>query len=769
METEQTSQVLTSNVRGRAYVQPPIEPDEGEGQANRGLNLRSLGRTVQRQALLIAGVATLVAVGASYLAMQEPPTYEGDFRILVEPVTTEARLSDPLTVTRTDGGVPNRDAFAIDYTTQIQVLLTPRRLNQIVQDVQAQYPDFGYNDLVNGLDVRRLTVEGSPEPTRIIQVSFEGDDPGLVQKVLRVTADRYLEYSLDDRRTRTGEGVRFIEEQLPAVEQRVSQIQDELQQIQQQNGLIDPGTQGGQLSTRIDDIVTLELATDRELQEQQVLFSNLQRQLDNLTPEQAIAASALSEDPNYQALQTQLLTLEGEIATQSSRFGPGSPVLRSLTAQRASIEALLAERTSEVVGPENVGNAQIQAFQNSVRLDLTNQLVTAGNQIDVLQARQREIQASRQQFENQLQQFPGIARRYADLTRELEISTQTLNRLRNQLETLRIESAQTEVPWELISDPLIPRDAQGDPIPQPSRASRIVIAGAAFGLILGTLLALLVERYRNVYYAVDDVQETIPLPLVGVIPFSRGAKQSFDFPSTFSTEEIDDSRLGTASFRESFSDLYSNIRLAEPPIRSVMICSAEPGDGKTTIALYLAQTAAGAGQKVLLVDTNLRLPQIHNRLDLPNTKGLSGLLNNDLVVDDLIQRSTLSDSLYVLTAGPSIPGSARLLGSDRMKSLMDKLENEYDLVIYDTPHLFGLTDASFLTTQVDEILMVIAANKTNRTVADRVISKLSMVRPTGVSLITNYLKESNSPSGSSLNRYQGVAQTRRENPLSNRL
>ncbi|PSB60687.1 capsular biosynthesis protein, partial [filamentous cyanobacterium CCP1] len=306
METEQTSQVLTSNVRGRAFVQPPIDPDEAENQANRGLNLRSLGRTVQRQALLIAGVATLVAVGASYLAMREPPTYEGDFRILVEPITTEGRLSDPVSLTRSDGGVPNRDVFAVDYTTQIQVLLTPRRLNQIVQDVQAQYPNFSYENLVQGLTVQRLSVENSPDPTRIIQVAFEGGDPGLVQKVLRVTADRYLEYSLEDRKTRTGEGIRFIEDQLPAVEQRVSQIQDELQQIQQQNGLIDPDLQGGQLSSRVDDIVTLELQTDRDLQEQQILFANLQRQLDNLTPEQAIAASALSEDPNYQALQTQL-------------------------------------------------------------------------------------------------------------------------------------------------------------------------------------------------------------------------------------------------------------------------------------------------------------------------------------------------------------------------------------------------------------------------------------------------------------------------------
>ncbi|HEY9658367.1 MAG TPA: capsular biosynthesis protein, partial [Allocoleopsis sp.] len=457
---------------------------------------------------------------------------------------------------------------------------------------------FSYNQLRQGLKVERLVLEDAPsDPTRIIKVTYEDSDPGLVQKVLRVTADRYLEYSLEDRKTRYGEGIKFIEDQLPGLEQRTNQIQDELQQLQQQNDLIDPSTQGGQLSTRINDIVSLELETDRALREQQTLYSNLKQQLNNLSPEQAIAASALSEEPNYQDLQQQLVTLEGQIASESSRFGSNSPTMRALQTKKENLEALLQEQAKQIVGAGNAGNPQVQSFQNSIRQDLIAQMVAARNQIQVLGVRKQEIAQSKRQFERQLQQFPEVARRYNELTRELQISTQTLDRLQSQLETLRVESAQTEVPWELISDPLIPRDAQGDPVPQPSKASRLVVAGVLLGLGLGTLLALLLERYRNVFYTVDDVQESSSLPLVGVIPFSRGAKQSFDFPSTFSTEDIDDSRLGTASFREAFSDLYSNIRLAEPSIRSVMICSAEAGDGKTTIALYLAQTATGAGQK----------------------------------------------------------------------------------------------------------------------------------------------------------------------------
>ncbi|NJO39596.1 MAG: polysaccharide biosynthesis tyrosine autokinase [Cyanobacteria bacterium CRU_2_1] len=767
METEQKSQTLTPNAPGASIVQiaPAESSDDGDSASNKGLNLKALGRTIQRQALLIAGVATLVAVGASYLAMREQSLYMGDFQILVEPVTNEARITDPLSVTRAPGGVPSRDTFTLDYATQLQILQSPEMLESISQEVRTQYPDFSIAELRSGLTVERLAPEGSPDPTRIIQVTYAGSIPERVQKVLSVTADQYLEYSLQDRKTRFGEGIKFIDDQLPEVQQRVSRIQDDLQQLQQQSALIDPAIQGGQLSEQINVITTQQLETQRELEEQRVLFDNLQRQLE-LSPEEAIAASALSEDPTYIGLQAQLAEIDSQLAIERARFRDASPTVEALQQRRDNLAALLDQQAQSVIGQSiggATGNPQIQAFQNSVRLDLIGQLVTARNQIQVLEVREREVDTARRQFEERIRAFPETSRQYAELTRELEIATQTLDRLQTQRETLRVEAAQTEIPWELISQPIIPRDAQGNPLAEPSKASRTVMAGAAAGLVLGVLLALLLERYRNVFYTVEDVQEGVPLPLVGVIPFSRGAKQSFDFPSTFSAEDIDDSRLGTASFREAFSDLYSNIRLAEPPVRALMVCSAEPGDGKTTIALYLAQTAAGSGQKVLLVDTNLRLPQIHSRLDLPNTKGLSGLLTTGQNPNELIQPTSLSENLFVLTSGPSTPGSARLLGSDRMKQIMEKFKSEFDLIIYDTPHLFGLTDASFLTTQVDEILMVISANKTNRSVVDRVLNKLMTLRSSGISVVTNYLRENNSPNGS-YSRYSQSIRAGRETP-----
>ncbi|MBW4515015.1 MAG: polysaccharide biosynthesis tyrosine autokinase [Timaviella obliquedivisa GSE-PSE-MK23-08B] len=752
METEQTSQSLAPVIRARPPLMPPSpDMDDDDNLPNRGINLRSLGRTLQRQALLIAGVTTAITVAAAWQAMRIPDVYQGSFQILVEPVSNEARTSDPSNLTRNaSGGVPDRDNFSVDYPTQLEILQSPTRLNQIVQETQTQFPEFTYENLTAGLEVERLAPEDSPDPTKIIKVTFEGSDEALVQKVLKVTAARYLQYSLEERKTRSGEGIKFIDDQLPEVKQRVNNLQNDLQNLQQQYELVDPATQGGQLSTRINDITTQQLETQRELGEQRVLYANLQRQL-QLSPNEAIAASALSEDPTYQASKASLQEVQTQIATELARFNEEAPLIQSLRERERNILALMTEQAQTVVGQNlqgSTGNSQVSAFQNSVRIGLIGQLVTAGNQIQILEARNQAVNQSKGTFEARLQRFPAVARRYSDLVRELDISTQTLNRLQTQQESLRVETAQTEVPWELISEPLVPRDKDGNPVPLPSKASRWVLGGVALGLLLGSLLALLLEKYRNVFYSVEDIQESIQLPLVGIIPFSRGAKQALDFPSAFGSVDdvaVGDSRLGTALFREAFSDLYSNIRLSQPPIRSLMVASPEAGDGKTTIAVYLAQTAAGAGQRVLLVDTNMRQPQVHNRLDVPNTGGLSGALARGFNVEEFIQQSPLDDNLYVLTAGPAVPGSARLLGSDQMKQLMEKFQQQYDLVIYDTPHLYGLTDASFLTTQVDEILMVIAANRTNRTSVERVLSKLMTLRLSSISMVTNYLREHNSP------------------------
>jgi len=635
MEIEQGSQILSISKRGRQLQElPSVDKEEFNTPPQRGLNLRPLLRTVKRKALLIIGITGVVAAGAWILSKSSPVSYQGNFRLLVEPVTNEARAADPSTLTRTQGGAPDQDAFKLDYATQLEILKSPKMLSDIAEKVRLRYPNFTERQLNLGLVVQRYQSKDpqATDPTKILDISYQAEDADQVEFVLKVTADRYLKYSLEERKTRINEGVKFIDEQLPALEKQSDTLQSQLQVLQQRYQMSDPKTQGDQLITQVNQVATQQRDTLGLLQEQKTLYTNLQKQLD-LTPDEAIAASALSEDPNYKVLQAKIQELDNQIAVESGRFLPGSPVLQSLQAKRQSLVDLEARETQRILGQEKAGttnNPQVTAFQNSVRLGLIQKLVEAANQVGQLEVRSQALAGTRNAVERRAQQFPAIARQYNEIQGQLELDKRTLDQLKTQRETLQIEAAQKQYPWEIVSPPQIPRNLVGDRVPAPSKAKNLQIAGVVIGLLLGVGVAVLIEKLRNIFYSTEEIKEAIQLPLLGEVPLYRGAEPLLNTTSSVagSIAENEGSFGGASRFQEAFDAIYANIRFlfSAPPVRSLAVCSAATGDGKTTVALHLAQSAASMGQRVLLVDANFHLPQLHNKLGLPNNKGLSDLL-----------------------------------------------------------------------------------------------------------------------------------------------
>jgi len=205
---------------------------------------------------------------------------------------------------------------------------------------------------------------------------------------------------------------------------------------------------------------------------------------------------------------------------------------------------------------------------------------------------------------------------------------------------------------------------------------------------------------------------------------------------------------GTSPFMEAFRSLYTNIRLLseKKSIQSLAISSAVPGDGKTTVALYLAQTAATIGKRVLLVDTDLRSPQLHMRLDLPNTQGLSDIIATDLTLKDALQTSSLDENLFVLTAGQSLSDPVKLLSSDKMQYLIDQVTAQFDLVIYDTPPLLGLGDGNLLAAKADGTILVVGVEKTDRSLVMKAFDGLKIARASVLGIVANGVKSEATPS-----------------------
>jgi polysaccharide biosynthesis transport protein len=751
METEQNDPIVPITNQSRQIQLPAEEGDESGAPPQKGLNLRPLLRTFQRKAPIVIAIIGLVGGGVAFQIQGSKKTYQGDFRMLVEPVTTEARIADPSALASREGGVPNREFFSLDYATQLEILQSPQMLSAITKQVQKHkdYKDFTEALLKKGLVVLRLG-QNALDQTKILEVRFIGQDPELVEIVLQETKKKYLKYSLDERKTRIGEGVNFIEDQLPALNKRVNDLKSDVQVIQQQQKITDPKEQGAQLIEQVRTIETLELETQRLLQEQKTLYANLQKQLD-FTPNEAIAASALSEEPQYKDLLTKVKEVEGQIAVETARFKSANPIVEALERKRANLKGLLDRQTDRILGQNLVStqaNSKVQNFQNSIRIGLIKQLVDTANQVQVLEARSQAIVQTKNNLNQQAREFPSVARRYNELQQQLDIASRTRDQLLTQRETLRVQAAQSQVPWEIISEPHIPKEPNGKLIPVESKNKNKFMMAIIGGLVLGLGAAIVIEKIRNIFYCAEDVKDAFDPPLLGVIPLDKNAKKSYpSLANAYADLEEKQNNKNASEFIEAFDSLYTNIRFlaSNPPIGSLAIGSATVGEGKSTIALNLAHMAALAGQRVLLVDANLHSPSLHSLLDLPNFKGLSNLLDNKIDPSEVIQRSPLADTLFVLTAGTSVPGASKRLASSQMQYIMAELHAIFDLVIYDTPALVDSKDANFLAARTDGIMMVVAVRKVKASVVKQVFNQLENFGIPCLGTIANHVSKRQKP------------------------
>ncbi|MFW5766700.1 MAG: GumC family protein [Coleofasciculus sp.] len=730
---------LSSNGKGDR-LDPPLSSDfadEVTATPQRALNLRPLLRTAKRKAWLIAGLTTLTTAAAWYVSSKEPPIYAGGFRLLVEPVTTEQRASDPSTLARTSG-VPNEQMFSLDYPTQIEILKGVGVLEPVVKEVEKEYPGFSVGALRKGLEIEQVSVgKGRNSGTKILAVNYQGFDPKLAELVLEETAEKYLKYSLDERQSSISEGIKFIDEQLPKLQERVNNYQKQIQSIQERYNLIDPQSKGSELLGQVRDLENQQIATQKELRELRTLSTNLRQQL-GLSPEEAIASSALSQDPRYQGLLGKIQEVESQIAIESARFGPDNPSMQALEEQRQNLLALLNQEAQRIIG-ENLksttNNSDVMTFQNSVRMGLIQQLVEATNQIQLLEERSQQLAQTRATFAQQAQQMPEVIREYTELQRQLEVATQTLNQLLRQRETFQVEEAGNKLPWEILSEPQIARDQYGNPLNMAESPQKLLLMGVMGGVVLGLGLGVLQEKIRDIFYSTEDLKDATDLPVLGEVPAYQNQKQD---------KETGDQGYPDARFLEAFDSIYTSIRFlfSDRPIRSLSVTSAALGDGKSTVALHLAQTAAQMGQRVLLVDANLLHPQMHQQLNLPNARGLSDLLAENLMPHDFIQRSPISDNLFVLTAGQPRPNLTRRFASAQMQELMAEFQTKFDLVVYDTPEFPSCMDISYLARHTDGLLLVTAIKKTKNSLVKQTITQLDAFGLPTLGIIANHITRS---------------------------
>ena len=422
-----------------------------------------------------------------------------------------------------------------------------------------------------------------------------------------------------------------------------------------------------------------------------------------LTQEKKYSASAslLFRDPGFDT------TLFG-----SDFFAPAvDPAREGQTNAELVSLAVISRRTSDEIGGELTAKQVEKKVDVQPGTDADVIAVEATDPDPALAARiantyadqyvEFRREADRQKVENARQLVAGEI----DELSEEDQSGRRGEQLRERVSELRVLSALQTGNAELVEEATVPEQ------PSSPRPKRNTALGLILGLVLGSGLAIFLDRADRRMRTAEEVSDLFGLPLLAAIPRSRALRRG---------------ERGTPLQREgvAFQMLRTNLRYfnVDRRISSVMITSAAAGDGKSTVAWYLATVEAIAGKSVLLIEADLRNPALHEVIGVAPTRGLAEVLAGQVDLPQAVQAvSALPESaegtgawVDVLLAGWKPPNPAQLIESDRMREVLRDAEKEYDVVIVDTPPLPVVSDAIPLVSRVSGVVVVVRLAKNTR-------------------------------------------------------
>ncbi|MHB8458937.1 MAG: tyrosine-protein kinase domain-containing protein [Candidatus Limnocylindrales bacterium] len=359
----------------------------------------------------------------------------------------------------------------------------------------------------------------------------------------------------------------------------------------------------------------------------------------------------------------------------------------------------------------------------------------AGRDASVQSFIDSDLKATAQQItdtQTELQRFLGLPSPTTDQQNQIQTLQGRLVSLRQTYATLLGSSSNSGANLLTVVDPAIPANQPSSP-----RVLLNAILAALMGLLFAIGIVFILEYLDDTVNSGDDVEGLLGVPTLGAIIRMKGDASRSEI---YHLAALLYPRSPAA---EAYRTLRTNVEFAsvDHPVKTLLVTSSIPGEGKTTTAANLAVVFAQAGRRTLLLDADLRKPGAHQIFDLPNAQGLTSLLRSDEVGVAAVSQVTEQENLTVITTGPLPPNPAELLGSQRMRVILDRLSAVAELVIIDSPPLRAVTDAAILASITDGTIFVIDAGRTRRGAATSGREALAKVGARVLGVTLNRLSE----------------------------
>ena len=281
----------------------------------------------------------------------------------------------------------------------------------------------------------------------------------------------------------------------------------------------------------------------------------------------------------------------------------------------------------------------------------------------------------------------------------------------------------------------------------PAHSKRNLVLGAMVGLGLGLGIAFALEYMDNTIRTPEDISRTLNLSVMGTIPDiqqveTTEAKRSGKKRMTRAGERIDPGLISQDETKDTVSESYRSLRTnlqfssVDKPLRSVLISSPGPAEGKTLTAANLGISFAGMDKRTLIVDADMRKPRQHKLFGVGKEPGLADYLVGRATLEEVIVPTEV-EHLNLIPAGTRSPNTAELLASNRMTELIQKLVAEHDFVLFDTPPLIPVTDAALLASKMDGVLLVVKYSATHKDAAQHALEILEKVGTPAIGVVLN--------------------------------
>ncbi len=550
--------------------------------------------------------------------------------------------------------------------------------------------------------LRRMLNVTQIKNSELIELKMKGSDPQKTAEILNGICYMFKVQSIEHDREEAKNARVFIEQQLTIAEQTLKSIEDSLRLFKEKEGIVSLSSQTEQEIRIISDIQSEEVAINIELASINAKIKSSEKYLKGSAYyDDYVKLSNLPEINSNAALlelQKQIIEMEMERSTLAQQYTENHPDVKTLDESISEAKQKMSQMTNTSI-KDGISYINDPVYQSIIK-DIISAKIYKQFLIAKLDAINKEIE----NYKNRIRQLPLTETKMAELLRKKQLGENTYNMLMSKLEEARISEAMQIGNIRIVDKAMVPY------IPVYPKRRIMVMLITMIGFMVSVAMAFIIEYLDNTVHNPEEVEKISGSTVLGSIPYLKNKKKN----------KKDIKLITYFNPKDPVSEIFRNIRTnvnfmsVDNPIKVILVSSPHPGEGKSTVATNLAVTYAQNGNRTLVVDADMRKPNIHVIFNIPKMDGLSEILvSNTFDNIDKYKKDVGIENLTIITAGITPPNPAELLNSQKMRDLLQLCRDKYDIIIIDSPPVLPVADPRILSSMTDGMILVVMDNKTD--------------------------------------------------------